>query len=77
MNNLAHDDSPRTENPAAAPSPEAIAIELHQAFPAYRVTVRRDGREPRFQLIATDDRYPRCLISSDPGEIHTVLNGDT
>ncbi len=52
-------------------------MELHQAFPAYRVTVRRDGREPRFQLIATDDRYPRCLISSDPGEIRTVLNGDT
>lgn len=63
--------------PEPAQFPEAIAIELHKAFPAYTVTVRRDSGEPRFQLIAKDDRSPWCLISPDPDEIRNALNGDT
>ncbi len=55
--------------------PEAVAAELHQAFPAYSVTVRRDGGEPRFQLIAKDGRNPVCLISPDPDEIRAELGG--
>jgi hypothetical protein len=57
-------------------SPEAIAMALHRAFPAYSVTVRRDGREPRFQLISLDGRNPVVLISPDPDEIRAALNGD-
>lgn len=56
--------------------PEAIAVELHLAFPAYTVTVRRDQGEPRYQLLANDDRYPNCIISPDPDEIRAVLNGE-
>jgi hypothetical protein len=56
--------------------PEAIAVELHLAFPAYTVTVRRDQGEPRYQLLAKDDRYPNCIISPDPDEIRAVLNGE-
>jgi hypothetical protein len=56
-------------------SPEAVAIALHLEFPAYSVIVRRDGREPRYQLLAKDDRYPTCLISPDPEEIRAELNG--
>jgi hypothetical protein len=57
-------------------SPEAIAMALHQAFPAYAVIVRRDRGEPRYQLLATDDRNPVCLISPDPDEIRAALNAD-
>ena len=57
--------------------PEAIAVELHQAFPAYRVTVRRDSGEPRYQLVSLDGRNPVVLISPDPDEIRAELNGDT
>ncbi len=53
--------------------PEAVAAELSRAFPAYAVTVRRDHGEPRYQLIARDDRNPRCLISPDAQEIWTEL----
>jgi hypothetical protein len=56
--------------------PEAIAIELHLAFPAYRVTVRRDWGEPRYQLVSLDGRNPCVLISADPDEIRAALNGD-
>jgi hypothetical protein len=56
-------------------SPEAVAIVLHLTFPAYSVTVRRDGGEPRYQLIAKDDRNPTCLISPDPDEIRAALKG--
>jgi hypothetical protein len=56
--------------------PEAIAVELHQAFPAYRVTVRRDWGEPRYQLVSLDGRNPVVLISPDPDEIRAALNGD-
>jgi hypothetical protein len=56
-------------------SPEAVAIALHQAFPAYRVTVRRDGREPRYQLVSLDGRNPVVLISPDPDEIRAALGG--
>jgi hypothetical protein len=56
-------------------SPEAVAMALHQAFPAYSVTVRRDGREPRYQLISRDGRNPVVLISPDPDEIRAELNG--
>jgi hypothetical protein len=57
-------------------SPEAVAIALHQAFPAYRVTVRRDGREPRYQLVSLDGRNPTVLISPDPDEIRAALTAD-
>lgn len=56
-------------------SPEAIAVALHLAFPAYSVIVRRDGGPPRFQLISKDGRNPVCLISPDPEEIRAELNG--
>jgi hypothetical protein len=56
-------------------SPEAVAIALHQSFPAYRVTVRRDGREPRYQLVSLDGRNPVVLISPDPDEIRAELDG--
>jgi hypothetical protein len=56
-------------------SPEAAAVALHLAFPAYSVIVRRDGREPRFQLLAKDGRNPWCLISADAEEIRRELNG--
>ena len=56
-------------------SPEAIAMALHQAFPGYAVTVRRDRDEPRYQLLATDGRNPVCLISPDPDEIRAALKG--
>ena len=58
-----------------AQSPEAVAMALHQAFPAYAVTVRRDGGEPRYQLLAKDDRTPVCIISPDAQEIWNELNG--
>ncbi len=58
-------------------SPEAVAMALHQAFPAYSVIVRRDRDEPRYQLLAKDGRNPVCLISADPDEIRAALNGDT
>lgn len=54
-------------------SPEAVAIALHLEFPAYSVIVRRDGGEPRYQMLAKDDRYPTCLISPDPDEIRSAL----
>jgi hypothetical protein len=57
-------------------SPEAVAMALHQAFPAYSVTVRRDGREPRYQLVSLDGRNPVCLISPDPDEIRAELTGE-
>jgi hypothetical protein len=56
--------------------PEAIAVELHLAFPAYSVSVRRDSGEPRYELIAKDGRNPVVLISADPDEIRAELNGD-
>ena len=56
-------------------SPEAVAIALHLAFPAYAVTVRRDRGEPRYQLIAKDGRNPVVLISPDPEEIRAELKG--
>jgi hypothetical protein len=57
-------------------SPEAVAIELSQAFPCYTVRVRWDrGRQPRFEARARDDRYPTCLISPDADEIRAELNG--
>lgn len=56
-------------------SPEAVAVALHLAFPAYTVTVRRDGGEPRYQLLATDGRNPTCLISPDAQEIWDELKG--
>lgn len=55
--------------------PEEIAIALARAYPAYWVTVRRDGGEPRYQLISKTDAYPYCLISPDPDEIGAVLEG--
>ncbi len=58
-------------------SPEAVAMALHQAFPAYSVIVRRDRGEPRYELLAKDGRNPVCLISADPDEIRAALNGDT
>ncbi len=58
-------------------SPEAVAAALHRAFPAYSVTVRRDGGEPRYQLLAKDGRNPVCLISPDPEEIRAELEGTT
>jgi hypothetical protein len=56
-------------------SPEAIAMALHLAFPAYSVTVRRDRGAPRYQLLAKDDRNPTCIISPDPDEIRDALKG--
>ncbi len=56
-------------------SPEAVAMALHQAFPAYSVTVRRDWGEPRYQLISRDGRNPVVLISPDPEEIRAALRG--
>jgi hypothetical protein len=56
--------------------PEAVAIELSRAFPAYTVRVRWDRGEPRFEARARDDRYPNCLISPDAEEIRAVLNGE-
>jgi hypothetical protein len=56
--------------------PEAVAMTLSRAFPAYSVTVRRDRGEPRFQLVSRDGRNPVCLISPDPEEIRAVLNGE-
>jgi hypothetical protein len=58
-------------------SPEAVAIALHLEFPAYSVMVRRDGGEPRYQLIAKDGRNPVVLISPDPDEIRAELEGTT
>jgi hypothetical protein len=55
-------------------SPEAVAMALHKAFPAYSVIVRRDRGEPRFQLISLDGRNPTCLISADAQEIWNELN---
>ncbi len=54
-------------------SPEAVAIALHLEFPAYRVIVRRDSGQPRFELLAKDDRNPSCLISADAEEIRREL----
>lgn len=65
-----------TADPAAGQFPEAIAIELHLAFPAYSVNVRRDSGEPRYELIAKDGRNPCVLISPDPDEIRAALSGD-
>jgi hypothetical protein len=56
-------------------SPEAVAVALHLAFPAYTVTVRRDRGEPRYQLLAKDGRNPTCLISPDAQEIWDELRG--
>jgi hypothetical protein len=56
-------------------SPEAVAIALHMEFPAYRVIVRRDRHQPRFELLASDDRNPSCLISADAEEIWRELKG--
>jgi hypothetical protein len=58
-----------------AQSPEAVAATLRKAFPDYSVTVRRDGGEPRFQLLAKDDRNPWCVISPDVQEIRRELEG--
>ncbi len=66
--------TPRAREPERYP--EAIAVELHHAFPAYRVTVLRDSGEPRYQLISLDGRNPCVLISPDPDEIRAELNGD-
>jgi hypothetical protein len=56
-------------------SPEAVAMALHLAYPAYSVTVRRDRGQPRYQLISRDGRNPVVLISPDPDEIRAELNG--
>jgi hypothetical protein len=58
-----------------AQSPEAVAATLRQEFPGYAVTVRRDGGQPRYQLLAKDDRNPWCVISPDAQEIRTELKG--
>lgn len=55
--------------------PEMIAAELARAYPSYTVTLRRDGGEPRYQLVSKNDAYPTCLISPDPDEIREELNG--
>jgi hypothetical protein len=38
-------------------------------------TVRRDGGEPRYQLVSLDGRNPVVLISADPDEIRAELDG--
>jgi hypothetical protein len=55
--------------------PEAIAATLSREFPGYAVTVRRDGGEPRYQLVSRDGRNPTCLISPDAQEIWDELKG--
>ena len=54
-------------------TPEAVAVALHLEFPYYSVIVRRDRREPRFQLMSKDGRNPWCLISPDAQEIRNEL----
>jgi hypothetical protein len=56
--------------------PEAIAMELSRAFPAYVVRVRWDRGRPRFEARAREDRYPNCLISADAEEIWRELEGN-
>lgn len=53
--------------------PEAVAVELSQAFPCYTVRVRWDRGRPRFEARARDDRNPVCLISPDADEIRDAL----
>jgi hypothetical protein len=55
--------------------PEAVAIALGRAFPAYSVRVRWDRGEPRFEAVSKDDSNLYCLISPDADEIRAVLNG--
>jgi hypothetical protein len=56
-------------------TPQVVATALRKAFPSYSVTIRRDGGQPRYQLISKDDSYPYCLISPDADEIRAELNG--
>lgn len=55
--------------------PEVIAAALRREFPGYAVTLRRDGDEPRYELISRDGTNPVCLISPDVQEIWDELKG--